>query len=164
MSERTDARTQCLALTRYHKPCTQFGLPDAPFPICMSHAAEVLRFLNTATEQAADAAIRAAREIEVEEAWEPPTIPRPGRGHNVVYYVRIGQYIKIGHSTNLALRLRFYPPDAKLLAIEPGDRILEGQRLAQFKHLLRARDEWFAPSVDLLQHIKRLATLQITAA
>ena len=159
---KTSDAARCTALTRHGDPCARFGLDDAPFPICLQHAAEILRYLNAAAEDHTDAAIRAARHVEQADTCEPLQ-HIPGRGQSVVYYARIGQYIKIGHSRNLIQRMRFYPPDTKLLAIEPGDETLEEQRLAQFRGSLKDREEWFAPSVALLEHIKRLSALPLAA-
>lgn len=70
-----------------------------------------------------------------------------------VYYIQIGDQLKIGYSTDVRRRMRAYPPESKLLAIEPGDRGLERQRHQQFAGSLRNGREWFAPTADLLEHI-----------
>jgi len=74
-----------------------------------------------------------------------------------VYYLRIGEHIKIGTARNLSARLVSYPPSTVVLAVERGSYELEAERLAQFAPHLAARKEWFHPHPDLLAHIDRIA-------
>lgn len=73
-----------------------------------------------------------------------------------VYYVRVGDLIKIGKTTQLRQRLLNYPPGSELLAVEYGSGDIEAMRLHQFRHLLAERKEWFRPGEDLLAHIATL--------
>lgn len=76
----------------------------------------------------------------------------------VVYYVRHGDHVKIGRTTDLQSRLRslYLDPDA-LLATEPGGQQLETQRHAQFAdERVYANRELFNPSRRLLAHISAL--------
>lgn len=70
---------------------------------------------------------------------------------SVVYYVRIGETIKIGTTTNMKARMGGLMVD-EVLATEPGDRQLEAMRHKQFRHL-RIRGERFRPEPDLLSHV-----------
>lgn len=81
----------------------------------------------------------------------------------VVYYLRIGNLIKIGTTVDIIRRLRQYPPNVKLLGTEPGDARVERVRLEQFRHLLANGREWFTPAPDLIQHIKALRKLSKAA-
>jgi hypothetical protein len=81
-----------------------------------------------------------------------------------VYYVRVGDLIKIGVTRNLKLRLNSYPPGSKLLAVEPGGEAKEAERHRQFRHLLAARNEWFRPGADLMLHIAYVRDAQAAAA
>ena len=143
----------CTALRRTGEFCDGDSLPDAPFPICVVHAAEVLRYLNSVVTDGG-AAVEAARAIEGEDV---PSILIPDEDAPLVYYLRVGNHIKIGHSTNFTVRRRQYPPDAELLAVEFGDTALELQRHRQFRKDLARRREWFTPSPELMAHIKDLA-------
>ena len=70
-----------------------------------------------------------------------------------VYYIRMGDTIKIGYSIDVAQRMRAYPPNAELLAAHPGTELLEKQIHQKFReHLVRGR-EWFSPAVELMAHI-----------
>lgn len=75
------------------------------------------------------------------------------QGRLVVYYIRIGDLIKIGTTTNLKRRMDHLQPD-ELLATEPGHLDLERQRHLQFDHLrLKPRSERFRMEPELLDHI-----------
>lgn len=74
---------------------------------------------------------------------------------SVVYYIRLGNHIKIGYSTNMKARLiglRADPED--VLATEPGGLELEKQRHEEFKAERVGRRENFNPSPRLLAHIE----------
>ena len=72
--------------------------------------------------------------------------------NGLVYYIRFGDRIKIGTTTNLPGRLADIPHD-ELLATEPGGFLLEGYRHHQFAHL-RLTGEWFRADAALEKHIK----------
>lgn len=78
------------------------------------------------------------------------------RARGVVYYVRIGEHIKIGTTADLARRMGelYVQPDA-LLATEPGGQRVEAQRHAEFADE-RFNRELFEPSDRLLAHIEGL--------
>jgi hypothetical protein len=90
-----------------------------------------------------------------EAASRPPLAESARQEEPVVYYVRLGNHIKIGYSTNLVGRLNALRAEASdVLAIEPGARRLEAQRHEQFKHLrIKTRWENFYPGADLEAHI-----------
>lgn len=71
-----------------------------------------------------------------------------------VYYMRIGNRVKIGWTTNLTTRLATINPE-ELMTTEPGNRILENARHHQFKEL-RTHGEWFRLEEPLIQHIEDL--------
>lgn len=136
------------------QPCDQRCMPTAPFSICERHLVRAYRHV--------------ARLMATQHVAEPNRKGRPDRGTaskgygmngwpSVVYYARIGEHIKIGHTKNLAERMKWYPPSTVILALEPGDLIVERSRQWKFDHLLDAREEWFKPGVDLMKHIEDLA-------
>jgi hypothetical protein len=72
---------------------------------------------------------------------------------SVVYYVRIGEYIKIG--TTRVMKQRFANLDVdEVLATEPGGRQQESIRHRQFADLKAKRREYFRPDDRLLRHIE----------
>lgn len=91
------------------------------------------------------------REERGHEGWirNKPAKTEPGW----VYYIRMGDLIKIGYAVDVAQRMRAYPPTAELLAAHPGTELLEKQIHQQFKeHLARGR-EWFRPHEDVMGHV-----------
>lgn len=72
----------------------------------------------------------------------------------IVYYMRIGNRVKIGFTTGLAERLRAIRPE-ELLAIEAGGYELEQRRHREFGHL-RTHGEWFRLEAPLTDWIARL--------
>lgn len=75
-------------------------------------------------------------------------------GQSVVYYVRVGDLIKIGVTTNMKARMPQLMPD-EILATEPGGPEIERERQAQFAHL-KVRGERFKSEADLLDHIAKI--------
>lgn len=69
---------------------------------------------------------------------------------SIVYYIRRGQAIKIGSTTNPMTRFTVLMPD-EILAFEPGATTEERKRHRQFQHL-RCFGEHFKPDPELLEH------------
>lgn len=122
-------------------------------PICHQHAWEIAeRFTESIYWRESKRRRQAAQErVEKAEA------KRGNREGSVVYYARIGDYIKIGYTTRLRNRLRTLRAD-QLLAIEPGGSELEAQRHREFAaERIDLRRENFRASQRLLEHV--MATL-----
>lgn len=90
-----------------------------------------------------------------------PPLEKPTRTYDpVVYYVRLGDRVKIGTTVDLTSRLNsfrtvYMADDIELLATEPGDGLLERERHREFAaERLDARHELFNPSPRLLAHIE----------
>lgn len=79
-----------------------------------------------------------------------------GDSPGFVYYVRVGDRVKIGFSVDVKKRMRSYPPRSELLAVEPGDFDLERQRHRQFEGSRTDGREWFSPAQDILDHCEDL--------
>lgn len=119
-------------------------------PLCHQHGWEVARvfrerIMYEAQQRDAEAA---TRRFEVYQA------DRGNRTGAMVYYARIGDYIKIGYSTRLRNRLSALRVD-ELLACEPGTPELEQQRHREFAtERIDLRRENFRPSERLKAHIE----------
>lgn len=75
-------------------------------------------------------------------------------GH--IYYIRVGDHIKVGYAKNLSSRLMAYPPTATLLASHPGTRKDEQALHSMFTvHRVGGR-EWYNPTPEILAHIDRV--------
>lgn len=70
-----------------------------------------------------------------------------------VYYLVIGQRVKIGYSTDVRRRMANYPPGSELLAVEPGSKQLEARRHREFAGSLLDGREWFRRDAVLQEHI-----------
>jgi hypothetical protein len=79
-----------------------------------------------------------------------------GNDPGFVYYIRIDQHIKIGYATDIAKRMRAYPPSAVLLAAHPGTKATEKQMHQDFHAYLDRGREWFNPGKSLMAHIERV--------
>jgi hypothetical protein len=75
---------------------------------------------------------------------------------DVVYYLRFGDRVKIGTSSNPRARLAQLRYD-ELLAFERGDRATEQRRHAQFASHRFPGSEWFRRHRALDDHIRNLA-------
>lgn len=70
-----------------------------------------------------------------------------------VYYLQVGDMIKIGFSTRPEKRLAQYPPGSRLIAIRRGTRKMErAEHIRYDKHLSDGR-EWFKYSEELERDI-----------
>lgn len=164
MPYRNPDSSSCTAVGSSGKFCNGESLPDAPFPICLTHAADVLRYLRSYMPQTlAGIGMAAAEGIEQQRHRDAERRARKPRT-DVVYYVQVGKHIKIGTTTSLASRMRSYPPDSRLLAYEPGDGELERQRHREFTTDLAMGREWFLPSDALLAHIKDVRSAHVGQA
>lgn len=94
-------------------------------------------------------AARADQETHLEQRAERM------KAQSVVYYVRIGDHVKIGYTINLRQRLgALRVDDDALLATEPGGRQLERERHLEFAPERVGKRENFNPSRRLLAHIE----------
>lgn len=85
----------------------------------------------------------------VDEELPPPRV-------DVVYYVRFDDRVKIGTSARPRQRLAVIWHH-EVMAFEPGDRLVERRRHAQFVDERLGRSEWFRRSPALDAHIASLA-------
>lgn len=70
-----------------------------------------------------------------------------------IYYIQVGERIKIGYSVDPRQRLRQYPPDTPLLALHPGTMQLESEIHSQFTGSRIAGREWFLDTPEIRDHI-----------
>lgn len=74
---------------------------------------------------------------------------RPGS----IYYLLVGDRVKIGFTTDLYQRMMQYPPFSELLALHPGTPKLEKEMHAKFTRYLADGREWFHPNEELTTHL-----------
>lgn len=163
------------------RDCRRSPVEGAPLPLCGKYIRQVYEFACDCIEQAtgsvdsrlvdaekiqAQAVLdgfreirlnhaRARQELEEYEAQELLRTVDVEAGVSVVYYLRFGDRVKIGTTTNLAKRRQAVPHD-ELLATEPGGRQTEHARHLQFADQ-RITGEWFTYVDPLRGHITELA-------
>lgn len=137
--------------------CGQPSAASAPFPICDGHVVAAYRFVKRRIGGLSeDPAYRVHRYLDrVDEDCERERQRFQDRQH-VIYYVRIGDHIKIGYTSCLKQRMTQYPLNRRLLAVETGDLVTERARHLQFRAYLALGKEWFTPGAELLSHINLL--------
>ena len=146
----------CVALLTDGETCGDRSLPGAPFPLCDEHAIAAYRFISKLI-RGGDEVVRAVQAAASQRGRKLAAIDAALIGWpEVVYYLRIGDHVKIGWTRSLGRRLTTYPPSAELLAVEPGGHGLETTRHEQFASLRAARDEWFTLGPALAEHIRTL--------
>lgn len=117
---------------------------DAVIPICLHHAKVAFAYYSAHLDDDLELAVHEAK----------PKLPfreQVGR----VYFVRIGDVIKIGWSSNLPKRFKALQGDA-LLYSHPGTMQDERATHALFSHLLIRGHEWFRSAPELLDFIADL--------
>lgn len=132
-------------------------------PMCFEHVDHVYmtardRFENepdlTLAQRNARAAryAREEREINEEIRIEDTRGNQPGW----IYYLRVGDLVKIGYTTNILRRMREYPPDSRLLAVHPGTLDFEKQMHDIFRGSRARGREWYRPEPHLLEHCEKI--------
>lgn len=122
------------------------------FHIVLGLLADYLKEMDLDQARQDGALLSLAIGREIRRQWREAQEARDRRATWYVYYVRIGDSIKIGTTGNLEQRMSQLMAD-EILAAEPGDRDLERARHRQFAHL-RVRGERFRPANDLMTHVE----------
>lgn len=131
--------------------CQREADPRLPWQMCREHALKVYEHVRA----------------EVQDATARMAAPQPMRDlerrvnnalvGGVVYWLQIGALIKVGYTSSLKMRLAAYPPDRKVLALEPdATPELERERIDQFAHLCQHGREWLKPAPDLVAFLNTL--------
>lgn len=130
------------------KPCIAPRCDDiadqaAPVPMCGRHLR--LAFAYVVAAERPDLADRA----DATPYWAPTAKPT-----GFVYFIRLGDLVKIGYTSNA--RKRFYAlQPSEVLHMEPGTMADEQRCHLAFRHL-RVEGELFRPEPDLLTFIADL--------
>lgn len=135
--------------------------------LCMSHARQVAEALiqsqvwaerthEALSKEQQPVDLRGLERLQREQDREADAERRKVGQPGFVYYLQVGERVKVGFSTDVRRRMRQYPPGCRLLAIEPGDYELEKARHRQFAGSRTEGREWFRPTTDLLEHAASL--------
>lgn len=130
--------------------CQANAAPDCPAPLCKDHARHVFAWVLAEAQ-----AISATPEAPQRQGKTTPEGPRWSELPGHVYFVRIGDHIKIGWTSNLKHRFSSLQPD-QILATQEGTTADEKELHQRFDHLLAKGREYFHPGPQLLDHIALL--------
>lgn len=86
---------------------------------------------------------------------EPKQEPKTGY-EGSVYYLRIGDRVKIGFTSNIFHRLTSYPPNMEILLIRHGSKDLEHREHIRFSEHRTDGREWFTANERVLQMISEI--------
>lgn len=129
--------------------CEQPYSPRYPISLCQTHALLIWSLVDSDIAEA-------GRPLESQDV---PAILRDSAEVGWVYYVQIGDKIKVGYTSDLQKRIGQYPPDSKLLASRPGT--LKDER--DIHSLLTARRaagrEWYLMCDEVIDHIAAVVSL-----
>lgn len=70
-----------------------------------------------------------------------------------IYYLQVGEHLKIGYTTDLQRRVREYPPTARLLARHHGTPDDEKELHARFAAFRTSGREWYLDVPEIRAHI-----------
>jgi hypothetical protein len=163
-SSALDRLDVCTVLIKGQRLCGQPAMRGISFPICEGHAVAAYRAVSKIVgDLSDDARFRETVSMESEPARRMRESREGFDRTQYVYYVRLGQKIKIGYTGNLRNRLNAYGPGRELLALEYGGLELEKQRHQQFREYRAtgAGREWFSQAEELLDHIRQLPVLTV---
>ena len=135
--------------------CERLSDTELDVPLCMIHACAAHHDYVRVTADAQTAEQTALeRSIEKVESGVPldPNDPTPGW----IYYIQIDDVIKIGYAKRISQRMRAFPPNATLLAAEPGTKKLEHVRHSLFHVHLAWGREWFHDNPELRDWIAKI--------
>lgn len=128
---------------------------DVAIAVCR-HQADLHQFTQFFAQQSTRRAIRAEEWRREDQQYEAEKAALRQHNDGFVYYLRVGERIKVGYSVDVKRRMRAYPPGSQLLAVEPGSRDLERQRHQQFDGSRTDGREWFRPTPDLLELVAEI--------
>lgn len=103
-------------------------------PLCLEHLT-----------QAASDARRAEREIRT-------VLGEPADGR--IYYLQVGSRIKIGWTSDMSQRMRAYPPDSVLLAVEQGSLADERDMHRTCRPYRTHGREWYEPCEAMYRFVE----------
>jgi hypothetical protein len=131
-------------------------MPDLDYPVCQRHAVKIAAAVAAHVNDDS----RIARML-LQTAWYPAVAQADGP---VVYYVRIGDHIKIGYSRSVSERIKTFQTSnavVELLACEAvTEWDSEAERHRRFAdHRVKDRRELFEPGPELIQHINQIRAL-----
>lgn len=153
MHEAIAATTVCQLPMCDRPPITMAG---ESLGVCYNHAVNIATWWDI---QGEDFRTQLARVDRIEKAAARDRIEQQraelrANSPGWIYYVHVGDIIKIGFTRDVRQRMRNYPPMSPLLAMHPGTLTLEKELHQQFAGSRSHGREWFLDTPELRDHIK----------
>jgi hypothetical protein len=150
-------KTPCIATTPGGRKCAGYVLNGTPVSLCYDHAFQVYLNMHARVTGEMKGHFERLRRAELNIPLVDPLVTMAYEEQSQVYYIRIGEWIKIGYTANMRQRINSLRVEAKdILATEPGGRAKERERHLQFANIRQGRRENFERTADLLTHIGRV--------
>lgn len=123
--------------------------------ICINHAIAIAAYIQEVTEKPLVSESVGQRQMGRYFAKQRQVERAASRRQEAgwVYYLLVGDRIKIGYTQDVKQRLRAYPPNSPLLAVHPGTRETEQAMHERFAQYRQAGREWFRDAAELRDHI-----------
>lgn len=131
--------------------CSDLAIDAAPVPLCGKHLRKVYEFAQDLVTEQWDGAMR-DYVAGLHSKFTPPRAVRRRPGN--VYFIRLGDRIKVGYSERPEARLRSLPHE-EVIGVVPGtfqDEHAWHQLLADY----RVTGEWFRADPEVVAHIRRV--------
>lgn len=91
--------------------------------------------------------------VKIDPTQLPPPLPQTPDG-GWIYYLQIGDRIKIGYASSMYNRMRSYPPNSILLAVHPG-KIADERRIhREVAHHRVAGREWYGVTPEMVAYVE----------
>lgn len=129
-----------------------------PLGVCAGHGMDIADYFEWIVEtteishRAADREFQNRKQQQIERKQRAARRITPGW----IYYLLVGEHIKIGYTKDVKRRLKSYPPGSRLLALHPGTKQLEHDTHTIFVGSRAAGREWFLDTPELRDHIKQV--------
>lgn len=95
-------------------------------------------------------------EAEALDAEKAAKVKAHRHNNGTIYYLLVGDWIKIGFTSNLDRRLTEYPANAELLVTHPGTRAEETDLHRSFSPSLAHGREWYFQTPEVMAHVVRV--------
>jgi T5orf172 domain len=147
--------------------CDGPGMPEAPFPICAHHARKAYEFgeslVDNTTRPVRGEVAQLLSDHSMRGVMLKPQ-PRLGEKRPCVYFLVVGEHLKIGATETVRQRIASYPPSRRVLHIQfhADAWALEKQYHRKFQQHLIAGNEWFAVCSEILEFIDQLKAAECT--
>lgn len=121
-------------------------------PLCVGHLYEAWRIARNAADKTNN---RETHAVIVQPEGPPKKVERPVSRLGWIYYLRIGDSIKVGYASKLLSRLRSYPPGAEFLYAHRGTKTDEKVAHSMLYLWRCAGREWFEDRPEVTDYIEK---------